>query len=43
MSVEDFKKSWEEELDKLKPSVNDEQYQFLDVGLCDCVFSKEEN
>ena len=43
MNTEDFKKSWKEELDKFKPSVDDdEQYQFLDVGSCDCVFSKEE-
>ena len=42
MSIEDFKKSWEEELDNFKPSVDDEQYKFLDVGFCDCVFSKEE-
>ena len=40
MNIEDFKKSWEEELDKLKPSVDDEQYQFLDVDYCDCVLSK---
>ena len=39
---EDFKRSWKEELDKFKPSVDDEQYQFLDVGFCDCVFYKEE-
>ena len=42
MNTEDFKKSWEEELDKFKPSVDDEQYRFLDVGYCDCIFSKEE-
>lgn len=42
MNIEDFKKYWEEELDKLKPSADDEQYQFLDVGYCGCVFSKEE-
>ena len=42
MNIEDFKKSWKEELDKFKPSVDDEQYQFLDVDYCDCVFSKEE-
>ena len=42
MSIEDFKDSWEEELDNFKQSVDDEQYQFLDVGSCDCVFSKEE-
>ena len=42
MNNEDFKKSWKEELDKFKPSVDDEQYQFLDVGSCDCVFSTEE-
>ena len=42
MSIEDFKDSWEEELDNFKPSVDDEQYQFLDVDYCDCVFSKEE-
>lgn len=42
MSIEDFRKSWEEELDNFKPSVDDEQYRFLDVGSCGCVFSKEE-
>ena len=42
MNNEDFKKSWEKELDNFKPSVDDEQYQFLDVGSCDCVFSTEE-
>ena len=42
INIEDFKKSWKEELDKFKPSVDDEQYQFLDVGFCDCVFYKEE-
>ena len=42
MNIEDFKKSWREELDDFKPSVDDEQYQFLDEGFCDCVFSKEE-
>ena len=42
MNTEDFKKSWEEELDNFKLSVDDEQYQFLDVDYCDCVFSKEE-
>lgn len=42
MNIEDFKKSWKEVLDKFKPSVDDEQYQFLDVDCCDCVFSKEE-
>ena len=43
MNIEDFKKSWKEVLDKFKPSVDDEQYQFLDVDYCDCVFSKAEN
>lgn len=42
MNIEDFKKSWKEVLDKFKPSVDDEQYQFLDVDYCDCVFSKED-
>ena len=42
MSIEDFKESWKEVLDKFKSSVDDEQYQFLDVDYCDCVFSKEE-
>ena len=42
MNTEDFKKSWEEELDNFKLSVDDEQYQFSDCGYCDCVFSKEE-
>ena len=42
INIEDFKKSWKEELDKFKPSVDDEQYQFLDVGFCGCVFYKEE-
>ena len=41
MSIEAFKKYWEEELDKFKPSVDDEQYQLSDVDYCDCVFSKE--
>ena len=41
MNIEDFKKSWKEELDNFKPSV-DEQYKFLGDGLCDCIFSKEE-
>lgn len=42
MSNEDFRKSWKEGLDSFKPSVDDEQYQVLDVGYCDCAFSKEE-
>ena len=42
MNIEDFKKSWGEELDNFKPSVDDEQYRFLDVDSCDCVFSKED-
>ena len=42
MNIEDFKKSWKEELDKFKPSVDDEQYQFLSDGLCGGVFTKEE-
>lgn len=42
MNIEDFRKPWKEGLDNFKPSVDDEQYQFLDVGYCDCVFSKEE-
>ena len=32
MNTEDFKKSWEEELDNFKLSVDDEQYQFSDCG-----------
>ena len=39
---EDFKESWKEELDNFKPSVDDEQYQFLDDSYCDCVLSKED-
>lgn len=42
MNIEDFKKCLKEELDNFKPSADDEQYQFLDVGFCDCVFTKEE-